>query len=422
MTHINRRHFLAGLGAAAGGLTLGTPTRAEVSSRPCRVLLVNVGGGWDTSYALDPKPNLGTVDAPEGDVEMFEDIPVFVHESRPSIRAFFEAWGASSVVVNGVDVRSISHITCGERMFTGYTGTSRPDAGAIVGHELGRELPMPYLVLGGAAFAGDLSVSTGRVGAINQIAGLLPGREFFATTPEFQHGGFEPSNRDEDRIRTFLERRLERERAQRGALGSNRRRIDDFGNSLIKSDAVRARAEQFGEFGFSFSLEEQADFAVRALREDLSWTVTLDSALGWDTHGYNAIQSDNWESLFAGLNYLASELASTPGSAGSTLLDETIVVVASEMSRTPKLNEAEGKDHWPVTSTLMFGGAVQGGRVVGGTNDLVEARSVDFETGARSQSGLGLEPRHLMAGVLEASGVDPEPYFPGVEVFHAPFV
>ncbi len=422
MTAINRRHFLAGLGAASGALTLSTMSHANETKRPHRLLIVNVGGGWDISYALDPKPQLQTVDTPEGSVEEFAGIPVLVHESRPSIRSFFEGYGASSVVINGIDVKSISHITCAERMFTGYTGTARPDAGAMVGHELAAELPMPYLVLGGVAFPGDLSVSTGRVGDVNQLSGLLPGRDFFDHVPEFRHGGFASNADDDARVRAFLERRIERHRAQRGAQGANRRRIDDFAASLSKSDAVRSRADQFGSFGFSFAMEQQVDFAIRAFREDLSWTATVDSGVDWDTHGYNALQSENHEALFAGLDYLAGQLASTPGSSGSSLLDETIVLVASEMSRTPKLNAAEGKDHWPVTSALMFGGAVRGGRVLGTTNDLVEAFPVDFETGSPVDVGLQLEPRHLLAGVLEAAGADPSLYFADVEVFRAPFI
>lgn len=409
------------MGAAAGAAATTGIAWANGPATPCRLIIVNVGGGWDISYALDPKPELASVDAPDGRVEEFDGIPVMVHESRPSIRSFFEAHAAASVVVNGIDVKSISHVTCAERMWTGFTGTERPDPGAVLGHELAAELPLPYLVLGSVAYPGDLAVSTGRVGEINQLSGLLPDRDLFENVPEFSHAGSSATPGDEDRIRAYLERRLERQRAQRGALGANRRRIDDFAASVRKSDAVRSRADQFGTVGFSFEIQQQVDFAIRAFREDLSWTATIDSGLDWDTHAFNSFQSDNYETLFAGLRYLGEQLSATPGSAGATLLDETLVLVASEMSRTPKLNAAEGKDHWPVTSALLFGGPVRGGRVLGATNDLVEAVPVDLETGAPNDSAQQLEPRHLLAGVLEASGVDSSEYFSGVEAFRAPF-
>ena len=48
------------------------------------------------------------------------------------------------------------------------------------------------------------------------------------------------------------------------------------------------------------------------------------------------------------------------------LLDSTLVCVASEFGRTPKINANSGRDHWPkVFSTLMAGGGIKGGLVYG---------------------------------------------------------
>jgi uncharacterized protein (DUF1501 family) len=99
------------------------------------------------------------------------------------------------------------------------------------------------------------------------------------------------------------------------------------------------------------------------------------------------------------------------------MIDETIVVVLSEMGRTPKLNAAGGKDHWPVTSALVFGAGIKGGQVLGGTTDALAAKNVDLTTGQLSESGVQLQPTNLMAGLLTAVGVDPTSYFPGVEAF-----
>ena len=48
------------------------------------------------------------------------------------------------------------------------------------------------------------------------------------------------------------------------------------------------------------------------------------------------------------------------------LLESTLVCVASEFGRTPKINANSGRDHWPkVFSTLMAGGGIKGGLVYG---------------------------------------------------------
>ena len=51
------------------------------------------------------------------------------------------------------------------------------------------------------------------------------------------------------------------------------------------------------------------------------------------------------------------------------LLDSTLVCIASEFGRTPKINGNAGRDHWPkVFSVLMAGGGLKQGIVYGSSN------------------------------------------------------
>ncbi len=51
------------------------------------------------------------------------------------------------------------------------------------------------------------------------------------------------------------------------------------------------------------------------------------------------------------------------------LLDSTMVVIASEFGRTPKINGTSGRDHWPkVFSVVMAGGGIKRGIVYGSSN------------------------------------------------------
>jgi uncharacterized protein (DUF1501 family) len=48
------------------------------------------------------------------------------------------------------------------------------------------------------------------------------------------------------------------------------------------------------------------------------------------------------------------------------LLEKTLVCNLAEFGRTPRINPAGGRDHWPQCFTTYFaGGGIQGGRAVG---------------------------------------------------------
>ena len=82
------------------------------------------------------------------------------------------------------------------------------------------------------------------------------------------------------------------------------------------------------------------------------------------------------------------------------LLDETLVVVAGEFGRTPKLNATAGRDHWPNCYTqLMAGGGVRGGQIYG-ESDRIGAYVKDKP----------VSPEDFHATVLHAFGVDSQTF------------
>jgi Protein of unknown function (DUF1501) len=125
--------------------------------------------------------------------------------------------------------------------------------------------------------------------------------------------------------------------------------------------------------------------------------VTLSSvdggnALGWDTHAQNfdAVQKLS-AVLDAGWSTLINDLR-TRG-----LLDSTLIVWMGEFGRTPKINESAGRDHFPnAWSTVLAGGGIRGGQVIGNTGvdgEQVKQRPV-------------LVP-DLLATVVKGLGIDP---------------
>jgi uncharacterized protein (DUF1501 family) len=80
------------------------------------------------------------------------------------------------------------------------------------------------------------------------------------------------------------------------------------------------------------------------------------------------------------------------------LLDRTLVVATGEFGRTPWINPAGGRDHWPQCWTMLFaGGGVRGGQVIGESDAIAAApknRPVALaEVNATIDRALGIPPR-----------------------------
>ena len=412
---LSRRDALRAGAVIAAGAVASPWTGSANAQAPARnLILVLARGGWDTTYALDPKPGSATIDAPQGTLERFGEISILGNPSRPSVSEFFRRYAALGTIINGVQVRSFVHSDCMKRMLTGTPSDTNPDLGAIVAYEHGKDLPVPYLVLGNSALSGPLAAYTARAGTTNQIATLL--NEGAATQEDMALSGgaaFLPTTNEDAVVTRYLNASAERVRAIKGQRGANGRELEAFVQSLERGGLLR----QFAKGGFAGrdytpDLAVQVDVAVRALERGLCRAVMMETG-DFDTHQNNADQNERHEALFAGLLTLNERLATTGQ------LDRTLVVVLSEMGRTPKLNSNNGKDHWPVTSTLVYGAGVRGGRVIGQTNDQLDAVSLDLATGAANPSGKQLQTANLLAGILELAGVEPGAYLEGVEPFRA---
>jgi hypothetical protein len=79
------------------------------------------------------------------------------------------------------------------------------------------------------------------------------------------------------------------------------------------------------------------------------------------------------------------------------LLDETLVIMMGEFGRTPKFNNAGGRDHWPQCfSVVLAGGGIRGGQVHGASDKAAAYPALDPVT-----------PGDLLATLYHCLGVDP---------------
>ena len=95
-----------------------------------------------------------------------------------------------------------------------------------------------------------------------------------------------------------------------------------------------------------------------------------------------------------------------------------MIVVLSEMTRTPRRNSDGGKDHWSSTSAMLIGGGLDGGKVIGATNSSLEPVGIDLNTGEPDSSESPLSYDQFTAGILHSIGADAEEWLPNVEVLH----
>jgi uncharacterized protein (DUF1501 family) len=118
----------------------------------------------------------------------------------------------------------------------------------------------------------------------------------------------------------------------------------------------------------------------------------------WDTHRNNfSILKDNKLPVFDQVYTALLEDLEARG-----LLDETLVLVTSEMGRTPTINKAAGRDHWTHCYGAMLAGAgIQGGAVVG-ASDATAAYVKDRP----------VSTTEICATVYDLLGIGPETHVP----------
>ena len=80
------------------------------------------------------------------------------------------------------------------------------------------------------------------------------------------------------------------------------------------------------------------------------------------------------------------------------LLDETLVVLTGEFGRTPKINAANGRDHWgPCYTTVLSGGGVRGGQIHGAS-----------DKDAAYPKANPVAPEDILATIYESLGISRE--------------
>ena len=412
---MKRRTFLTSAAATAAALGLPLPGQLAganpLDRGRLKFIFVFNAGGYDPTRVFAPEHANPNVDMePDSWRESIGGIDYVAHADRPSVSQFFETYHDRCTILNGLLVRSIAHEICTLIAMTGSSSGSRPDWPSALAASQHDQFILPHMVLSGPSFPGQHGASVARAGGNGQLDRLLSGG-ILDWSDQAISGPSRP-------VEAILDRYILRRTAAR-ADGARSTRMAELSAGL--DNAIR-QAQDLKDLRYSIDfsvgsgLAEQNETAVRALSLGIARCVTVTSEGSWDTHTNNdQDQSPLWENLFSGLSDLVERLEMEPGESEASLLDETCIVVMSEMGRTPLLNGFNGKDHWPYTSAMLIGAGFDSGRVIGGFDASYNGLAIDSGSGELYAGGEDLSAESLGATLLAMADVDPRDYVPDAD-------
>jgi hypothetical protein len=304
------------------------------------------------------------------------------------------------------------------RQFTG--GVNTPHAGAVVSYLRGRKTDLPpFVVLPELMGRGGGNLPNGQAGGF-----LGKAHDPFALMADPSKPDFKvPDLLPPPDIGTV---RLERRRKMREVVDETVRSFEATESAaLLDSNfqaAFRMMTSTQAREAFDLTKEPQevrdrygmtrfgqCCLLARRLIEagvrfvTINTFLTVFDEITWDIHGSKPFTS------IAGMRDIVAPLYDRGYSAlledlsQRGLLDTTMVCNLAEFGRTPRVNPAGGRDHWPQCFTIGFaGGGVKGGRVVGASDPI---GGVPAER--------PVEPGDAVATIFHSLGFDLESHLPG---------
>jgi hypothetical protein len=285
----------------------------------------------------------------------------------------------------------------------------RPILGSVIAEQLGQlDSPVPQFILldpcpegnefkqfKAGNWAGWLGAEYGPVRAGGEYS--IPNLEKLDTISDIDH-------EDRETLRRFLSRKYENDRRSQAA-GSLNAAFDRVKGLMscaplfdLNSLPVADR-ERYGRGAFA-----QHALQARHLIENGSTFVMVANGMPWDNHVF---QHEMHQMLVPELDNVLFQLISDLED--RRLLDDTLVIAMGEFGRTPWLNDARGRDHYPdAWSLAMAGAGIKGGVVYGSTDEL-----------GYQVAESPVDNRQLFATIFEALGIEAhEDYdLPGLPTF-----
>ncbi len=412
---MQRRKFLKYLSTSGLGLTLPLYGSGSFAAEPQRFWVsINAGGGWDPTYFIDPKGDRPRLDGrgpvnnysqnaitTAGNIAFPSSYPVDIDppdaNSPGHFANFFPKHASRLLVINGIDTQTNNHDAGSRFVWSGKIEEGYPSFGALAAASAAPTEPLAYISNGGYDNTASL-VAPARIGG-GEVFGLLaypnasrPWEEEGEQSPYFPDSIYAEIERARnDRIARLMNTSSLPLRQQNLTELVMSRTGDNNLNRLVSRLPDRV----------SSGLEGQAEVAVAAFASGIAVSANMHMG-GFDTHGnHDQNHANRLDQLLSGVDHLWNQIEQ------NNLQDRVTVIVASDFGRTPFYNDGRGKDHWNVTSIMAMGAGVRGNRVIGGTNDHVEALRVNPSSLLVDPNGVTLTPEHVHVALRRMAGISP---------------
>lgn len=304
------------------------------------------------------------------------------------------------------------------RQFSG--GVNTPHAGAVLSYLKGRKTDLPpFVVLPEPMGRGGGNLPNGQAGGF-----LGKSHDPFALMADPSKAGFKVP--DLLPPETMGEARMNRRQKLRDLVDQTVRDFEATENAALLDEnfqaAYRLMTSTQARDAFDLTKESQDTrnrygmnrfgqccLLARRLVEAGVRFVTINTFLTvfgevtWDIHGSKPFTSIEGMKNIVAPMYDQGYAALISDLVDRGMLDNTMVCNIAEFGRTPKVNPAGGRDHWPQCFTSYFaGGGVKGGQVVG-ASDPVGGVPADRP----------VQPADIVATVFHSLGLKLESHLPG---------
>jgi hypothetical protein len=375
---MKRREFLSSL---AGVMALTSTLKAnqkELKKNGKSAILLWMGGGPSTMDIWDLKPGaitggpfrpIGTT----GDAQICEHMPLMAKQMH------------NMAIIRSMSTREADHMRGRYYMHTGYVpnpSITHPSYGSVLSKQLDRELMIPQFI----------SVNGGSMGA-----GFL-GAEY---APLVLNSDGNIRNLKMKIDERFYQRAAMLDMIETNFINSNRGSMPKEHQKVLRKtfnvltstemDATKVAKEpesvreRYGDNSFGkgcLMARRLVEVGVPFIEVGLG---------GWDNHQniFPTLRDTKLPMLDQGMSALVEDLEQRG------LLEDTAIIWMGEFSRTPRINQNAGRDHWARSWSVVVGGAgMNGGIAVGETS----------EDGKRVETTPYSSP-DVMASICKALGI-----------------
>lgn len=425
---LNRREMLRVGSLALGGIALpsllqAAPAKSTSKSgsfgKAKKCIILYLSGAPSQLDTFDPKP-----DAPEDIRGEFKTIQTSLTGVRFSeLLPLAAKWMHKSALVRTMYHDHNDHGRGSYWMFTGYqylgsvpdvnsmSRADMPHMGSVLAkHAPGKGPMFPFAIVphrmdvAGGRRAGQFAGSLG-----SKYDPLLTGGNPNDDNFKLENLPLVPNEEAEVvKRRLSLVEQLNAQSAQINQLAMSQAIHQNQAKALevLSSEAVRkavdlsvvekTERERYGRnlFGQSVMLGRRLlDAGARLVQCNWQRTQGI-NGFAWDTHwnNFSAHKEDLVPPFDRAFHALMTDLDKTGK------LDETLVVVAAEFGRSPKITRSNGgREHWPDCYTVLFaGGGIKGGQVYG-----------QSDKNAAYPATLPTTPADFTATIYHCLGIDP---------------